>query len=155
MRSARFERELAAARERNLVRTSGVKGRPKDRSDYYIMLRPFEVATLRATGAVSIKRAIWPPEKLSVPYCYFAYPGTMYRVHEEIKYIGASPTNALYVYRGDEGYNDVDLETWTRLRASKMPAKAVRFWVLVLSTVRPALATYWLIDLKRVEKSDT
>jgi hypothetical protein len=130
--------ELAAARERNKKRlTCFDKG--------YIMLRPAEVSTLRLTGRVTLRG----PNPKGHSWCRFTQVGQVRKVHEPYAWFGASLANAVYMYsENSEWY----ATKWRKEPPARMPAKAVRFWVLTKKVQNDPILRTWTIELEMAEK---
>ena len=155
--SNRLQQQLEQARARNKARLEqGQRGggcalSPSEVSRLtvsgYIRLRPSEIAVLALTGAVSVRRDTFIQRRR---WCAYGQRGQVRMVLEPVAFWGQSKERALYRYSDDPAWRGL---AWPKLPAKQMPLAAVRFYVLVENVVMTLDREWWLLDLRRTQKT--
>lgn len=138
--------ELAAARRRNALRAREFE---MGRVMRVFAMRHFEAVVLDLEGRVTVKRPIWPPKWARTPWCQWAALGETMLLLEDVKAIGTNPQRAVYAYRGDPRFKELE---GVYFSASKAPRASSRFPIFCVSVERMPDQFRWLITLEKAEK---
>lgn len=138
------EQELELARRRNQARI-----KREERPLRCFALRRFEGETINLTGSVTVERPIWPPSSRKYAFCTWIRPGETVIALEDVKAWGKDPRNAIYVYRDQKEWDELDEKAWVYIMAKNAPIRSSRFHMICQSTERIINRFRWRIVLEK------